>query len=391
MAIGDFLKNNLANNTLHAANAAVPRAAAVISTAGNLAAATLHSAAPLKDLVVLPRREGSLPTHSIEDVVLLLAITANCMLILAPLRSSLQAVRRELCAKEIVGHMAPTFLLFGQSYFWACYGLWTGQPDISRFNSFGAGMCALYLSFLCQGAREGDHMQDLHIRTGVSAALGATVLASFFIFLTPLPIARQSGLLALAATAFSMLQSAAPMLQAVEVLQSMSPQGFPLAMALSSCVSSILWAQYALMVHDPVYFVPNAINSAVGVGELAIVSWVLHRTRMRKGQQHPAFCGVDRPLMPRVAGKWAASAGSPGQFRLDSTTGCKATANTTYNSAGAAQSLQDAAVKLLPLLQKWPLVGDAPREDMSLRHEAPDLKRSATMVEEIMACRVCTI
>merc|ERR1712232_186898 len=66
---------------------------------------------------------------------------------------------------------------------------------------------------------------------------------------------------------------------------------------MGSCVSSLLWAQYAIMVHDRLYFISNAINTCMGFVELAVVGWAAHQSKCTK------FDTDHQPLMPRAGKK----------------------------------------------------------------------------------------
>jgi len=273
----------------HAAGANVSQAAVAAAAVDKILTGAAAAGKPLADAVLLGGQPAVKETGPLlpfdEDFVLLLAIAANCALILAPLRSALRAARNELNPKEMVGLLTPTFLLFGQSYFWAVYGMRTGQPDIWHFNTFGALMCLVYLGFICKGAKEQERIQ-VH----VGAALAASVISSMLIsFLLPIPVGARVGLLAITATGFSMLQSAAPMLQALEVVQTQSLQNFPLGVAIFSMLSSLMWAQYAWMARDFMYLVPNGINALVGIAELFVVFRVVHGLAVRMHDSERGF------------------------------------------------------------------------------------------------------
>lgn len=277
---------------------------------------------------MLPHQAWRLP--SCEDAVLVLAIGANCVLILAPLRSALRAAQNELGVEDMVGLVAPTYMLFAQCFFWGCYGLCTRQPDIANFNAFGAVMSVVYLAFIARGARPQHTTRML-----LALAVSLTLVFALGVALTPIPTVDQGQVFAFAAILFSLLQSLAPMYQAIEAVRSMSPAGFPLAVAASSCISSLLWAQYAVMVRDNLYFVSNALNALVGVSQLAVVGWVTYSSQ-------GDACKLDlddQPLMPRSGRKrgvatykdWLVCHGVDGQYGLERAIG----AYTAYTGAVA--------------------------------------------------------
>lgn len=264
-----------------------------VSSISSNISANVTSIPVLQDVRQLP---------SAVDAVLLMAITANCVLILSPLRAALRASKKELRLEELMGLLAPTYMLFGQSYFWACYGFTTGESDISHFNSFGAGMCLVYMCFISNGARQRELTQFV-----VASAVALVFVFSLGVMCTASSLDRKQ-VFACTALVFSSLQSLAPMYQAFEMMRKMSPTeaGFPLGVTASGFLSSILWAQYAVMVGDRVYFLSNAINSVIGLAQLGIVGWV---TFAGHAASNKLFVDAEcRPLMPRAGisgyGSW---------------------------------------------------------------------------------------
>mmetsp|Transcript_75904 Transcript_75904/g.180401 ORF Transcript_75904/g.180401 Transcript_75904/m.180401 type:complete len:374 (-) Transcript_75904:161-1282(-) len=204
------------------------------------------------------------------NVVLLLAITANALLILAPYQSAIRAANINLAMAELVGLLMPTFALFAQSYLWACYGFTTSQPHIQHFNAWGAGMCLIYLGIIARGSG----MLPV-LRTLLGLCVSVVVVFSISVGMAPDPVLDRRRVFSYAAMTFSILQSLAPMNQAVEALQMRSAASFPFLLTISSGWTSLLWAQYASMVHDNIYFLANAVGVGLSILELALAGWAM--------------------------------------------------------------------------------------------------------------------
>lgn len=237
---------------------------------------------------------------SAVDLVLLLAISSNCVLILAPMQPSIRAAHDDLgpkaMGKELASMLLPTFTLFAQCFFWACYGYFIAQSDIARFNAFGAALCLVYLSCLAHRSKPRRQSQPVLV-FGVVAVLAFSLM----VLSLPTPVMDRAAVFAYAAMFCSLLQSLAPVCQAVEVFLAMKDAALPAVVAFASFVSSALWAQYAMMVHDRLYFLSNALNAMVGaVGLVAIGSAFL--SRLSEGSAAGKLLDSDeQPLMPRTA------------------------------------------------------------------------------------------
>lgn len=230
---------------------------------------------------------------SIEDAVLIAAMAANVVLILSPLRSALLAAHAQLSAKELMHVLAPTYMLFGQCYFWACYGYYMEQPDLAHLNAFGAIMCIVYLSFIAKGAAH-THAQA---RTFIALSIAMVLAFSLIVARMPVPCP----VFACAAFIFSFFQTMAPMYQAADLLRmtsAASQTSFPFALTASGCVSSLLWAQYAWFMQDYMYLLSNTLNALLGVAQLAVVGSVQQRRKLTHELED-----CSRPLMPRVVRK----------------------------------------------------------------------------------------
>mmetsp|Transcript_52717 Transcript_52717/g.123278 ORF Transcript_52717/g.123278 Transcript_52717/m.123278 type:complete len:384 (-) Transcript_52717:73-1224(-) len=229
---------------------------------------------------------------TLVNIVLLLAITANALLILAPYRSALRAANIELTMAELVGLLTPTFALFAQSYLWACYGYVTNQPHIQHFNAWGAGMCLLYLGIIARGSGKLPVLRSLLV-----LCVSAVIMFSLSVFMAPATVLDRRRVFSYAAITFSILQSLAPMNHAMEAVQQRTADHFPFLLTISSGWTSLLWAQYAAMVHDDIYFLANAVGVALSILELTLAGWV---TLLSSETSTPQFnADVDQqPLMP---------------------------------------------------------------------------------------------
>jgi len=186
--------------------------------------------------------------------VMLMAIGANCMMVVAPLRSAM-AGQNSLGPKEMSDFLTPVVALFAQCFYWACYGYVMDQYEIFHFNGFGAGLCLTYMLWICSGSSMRRTAQSI-----VLLALGAVVGLGVCIIGSPMPTQGKAEVCACLAIVFSFVQNATPLVQAFKMLRNRSASGFPFTMAVWSCISSLLWTQYAFLVHDKMYFMSNFLN-----------------------------------------------------------------------------------------------------------------------------------
>jgi len=273
-----------------ASNLSSASSAAALLSATGVSTASIH----------MPPQQ---PSSSSADAVLLLALCSSCAQILVPMKSaffgSSASLPAQAAPKDRQGLVVTSATLFAQCYYWAIYGHLIGQYDIFRFNSLGAVMCLAYLVFLCRGSFHSSSSN------GRSCVLAVTGIVATSLLLISLPVAAfgKAQLCAYLAMLFSFLQSCTPLVKAVKMLREGSTCGFPYAIAVSSCISNILWADYALLVHDGMYFASNILNMIVA--SLALALGVHMSFGEGRGSSSLLSCDADaHPLMPRMPSAW---------------------------------------------------------------------------------------
>lgn len=232
-------------------------------------------------------------TTSTFQSIFILAMLANSFLYISPLGMVIKALREQLYMKDLTAWWAPTYLIFAQSYLWSCYGYCTGLTDLARFNAVGSILCMIYLGTVAKSVQPREIVEPLVL-------ISVIVLVVFS--LGVLTISSDCSLsFARAATLFNIGMILAPMRDAAGVIQTGSLDQFPLAITVSSFFSSLLWARYAMLVHDRYYIIPNMFGAVFCGAELIVIYWTI-----RCGG-----CGFERkpcetehqPLMPRTRGK----------------------------------------------------------------------------------------
>lgn len=242
------------------------------------------------------------PPSTSADAVLLLALCSSCVQILAPMKSALFGASKSSFAqaapKDQSGLVMTSATLFAQCYYWAVYGHLIGQYDIFRFNSLGAVMCLAYLAFLCKGS-----IHSSNGRSYVGLAVTGILTTSLLVLRLPMALSGKAQVCAYLAMVFSFLQSSTPLIKALEMIREGYSSGFPWTIAVSSCVSNILWADYALLVHDEMYFASNMLNMMVA--SLALALGVHMSFSEGRGRGSLLSCDADaHPLMPRMPAAW---------------------------------------------------------------------------------------
>eukprot|EP00440_Ansanella_granifera_P050914 gb/GFBE01055183.1/.p1 GENE.gb/GFBE01055183.1/~~gb/GFBE01055183.1/.p1 ORF type:complete len:347 (+),score=61.65 gb/GFBE01055183.1/:1-1041(+) len=254
---------------------------------------------PLGDAAVPAPLAGSgvtssqvLPSAGSVDVVLGLALCSSGVLVLLPMKSAF--ADQGGAPKDQSGLISTICTLFAQCYFWAVYGHLIGQYDIFHFNGFGAGMCFAYLWLLCRGSR------NKHCRQYMMLSVAVVIGLSFCIMGSVMPLANKAEACAYAAMLFSFLQSATPLVKVVIMFRQQTSSDFPFALAVSSCISNILWAEYALLVHDNMYLLSNVLNTMVDALSLFLAA-VANLAFGDSRDTVFAFGDPDgQPLMPRT-------------------------------------------------------------------------------------------
>eukprot|EP00747_Dinoflagellata_sp_TGD_P023751 gnl/TRDRNA2_/TRDRNA2_130048_c0_seq1.p1 gnl/TRDRNA2_/TRDRNA2_130048_c0~~gnl/TRDRNA2_/TRDRNA2_130048_c0_seq1.p1 ORF type:complete len:523 (-),score=89.45 gnl/TRDRNA2_/TRDRNA2_130048_c0_seq1:63-1631(-) len=247
-----------------------PVDAAVSTMAPLLGAASEAPRAPMSSQVLM-----ALPISDIHGdgrllfVVLALAIASNCVMLLAPLRPMLTAFRNktgvELNGQEFLVLMLPVYMMFAQSYLWAFYGYLEGSHPIAHFNSFGTGVSLFYIYLISRHARSRKYI--------IWMAIGLVIGFSLTTYFTPSTLLDRERALAYGAILFNLLMTMAPVLQVATMIRTKSLVGFPAALTIAGFFNSIFWAQYSDMVHDRLYYIPNAFGTVAGAFQIAAMVW----------------------------------------------------------------------------------------------------------------------
>merc|ERR1719387_887651 len=76
------------------------------------------------------------------------------------------------------------------------------------------------------------------------------------------------------ATFFACMLNIAPMCQSLEVIRTKSLEGFPVALTVAGFISSGIWSEYSLAIHDYGYLLPNLLGVIMNGIQIGIVCWV---------------------------------------------------------------------------------------------------------------------
>lgn len=237
----------------------------------------------------------SVPTFMLYSV-LLMAIVANGFLYISPLNIVMRVAREQMHLKDITNWLVPTYLMFAQTYLWMCYGMCTGLSSVVHFNICGAVMSASYLVVISRCAQPRRTGQQV-----ITSAIIAVLLFSVGVFIAYSGEAR-SRALGNAATVFNVGMILAPLVDAARVLQTRVLDKFPLTIVLACFFSSVLWAQYAFLMHDQMILIPNLLGAVICGLELSAIYCVAWADGS-SGAQGLLLDVDDQPLMPRQRGK----------------------------------------------------------------------------------------
>merc|ERR1719217_775323 len=99
------------------------------------------------------------------------------------------------------------------------------------------------------------------------------IVVSFGVMASFEPV-RRLQIFSHAATFFAILLNVAPMVQIAEVVRTKSTDGFPVALTVAGFISSALWSEYSLLIHDTAYLMPNLLGVIMNGVQLGAVCWV---------------------------------------------------------------------------------------------------------------------
>lgn len=279
---------NVSSNVLSTVNGTL----ALAATASNNVSSIANASGPLVEDVVVP-------TFMLHSVVAL-AVVANSILYISPLNLVMRVTREQAQLKDLTNWLLPTYFMFAQSYFWACYGYCTGLSDLARFNCGGAVICTAYLIVISKFAQPRKTAQQM-----ISASILVVLLFSCVVCLFSTSTTMRNRALGHAAATFNIGMVLAPLVAAIRAVETRLLDKLPLTIMGASFFSSVLWAQYALLVHDQALLIPNLVGAVVGSLELFGFYWLFSAGHGSGLAQSLLLDVENQPLMPRQRGKTA--------------------------------------------------------------------------------------
>lgn len=246
--------------------------------------------------------QQDMPSAFFLRSVLACAIVANMVLYIAPITSAIQGLKDQVDVKSMGKWLTPTYLIFAQSYLWACYGFSMGLTDIARFNGAGAAACALYMCLIARCARPRDVVQPI-IVVAISAMLAFSVVIAF----TWSSFEARSSMFGYAAILFNLALILAPLPDAIRVMQTGELEDYPFGIRVGTFLSSLLWAEYCTLVHDHMYLIPNLVGAIVCAVELVAIYWSVWGGGSLSSAERLLGEVDAQPLMPRARGKTSGS------------------------------------------------------------------------------------
>lgn len=237
-----------------------------------------------------------------------MALCASCSVMFSPMGSMFTIMRYGASGKELIGLLVPYFLLFTQCFLWSFYGIFTFHNEITRVNVLGTVMCCMYLGIMTTYAREKDR-RVLQPMVGLASLL--LIVVSFGV-MGCFEAESRLRIFSNAATFFAVLLNVAPMVQIVEVVRTKSTDGFPVALTVAGFISSALWSEYSMLIHDTAYLMPNLLGVLMNGVQLGVVLWVYVKftlESMEEGEKLPLGSLVDTVKGMPVKSMWQDTVG----------------------------------------------------------------------------------
>lgn len=262
-----------------------------------------------------PTQQGSAGTipklqdGGLELSLLLLATLANVARVLTLLRFAFRSGSslRELGMRELAVSTAPSLLLCAQSSIWACYGHYTSQPNITRFNALFFLTCV----FLFGCAARTTRLRNIWWLSAMCA--GAVAFCLFAIIWLPACAKDTCRVQALSfiGSIVTAVLLAASLQKVVDVIRTRSVDNLPVAASAAAFISSALWSRYAWIIGDSVFFRLHAAGGTVASAEMFFIFFVIVHTvcRTNPNQKSPTSPAPKAPMMhfPKATKvpKWA--------------------------------------------------------------------------------------
>jgi uncharacterized protein with PQ loop repeat len=218
-------------------------------------------------------------------MILVMVLVASLFLYITPFNQVMQVVREQTQVKDLTSWLVPIYLMFVQSYLWACYGYSTGLSHLASFNTLGALVCMAYLGAIARNAQPHKLAQQI-----IFTSVLVVMLFSGGVWM----FSASPSVLGHVAFASNIAMVLVPLVDATKFMQMRTLDKFPLGMAAASFFSGMLWAQYAMLVHDQLLLAANRASAAACGLELLAVYWIFWGSNGMRGNE-----ADHQPLMPR--------------------------------------------------------------------------------------------
>merc|ERR1719313_1778388 len=169
-----------------------------------------------------------------------------------------------------MGLLIPYSLYFTQCFLWSFYGILTDHLAIAQINVLGTTMCLVYLGIMANYASLKDRVV---LRPMVCLGVAVLFMTSMGCLMSCSQKQRLH-IFSMTATFFACMLNIAPMVQSLEVIRTKSLEGFPVALTVAGFISSGIWSEYSLAIHDYGYLLPNLLGVIMNGIQIGVVMWV---------------------------------------------------------------------------------------------------------------------
>merc|ERR1719379_2499978 len=172
-----------------------------------------------------------------------------------------------------MGLLIPYSLYFTQCFLWSFYGILTDHLAIAQINVLGTTMCLMYLMIMANYAALKDRvllrpMLCLGVAVLFMTSMGCLISCSQ---------KQRLHIFSMTATFFACMLNIAPMVQSLEVIRTKNLDGFPVALTVAGFLSSCIWSEYSLAIHDYGYLLPNLLGVIMNGVQICIVCFVYYK------------------------------------------------------------------------------------------------------------------
>merc|ERR1719161_698925 len=172
-----------------------------------------------------------------------------------------------------MGLLVPYSLYFVQCFLWSFYGILTDHIAIAQINVLGTTMCLMYLVIMANYAQLKDRVV---LRPMISLCVTVLILTSLSCIMS-FGQKQRLQIFSWSATFFACMLNIAPMVQSLEVIRTKCLEGFPVALTVAGFISSGIWSEYSLAIHDYGYLLPNLLGVIMNGVQICIVCWVYYK------------------------------------------------------------------------------------------------------------------